>query len=106
MDTYNGLSPLLMPSSTALLSVPSTMMLTESQSQSQPQTVNTKRCNHVSCKKKLLLSDMECKCGIRFCANHRFPEEHKCTFDFKAAANSRLVQQLVKTEDKRMVDKI
>ena len=77
-------------------------MLTESQTP----VPNTKRCNHVACKKKLLLSDMECKCGIRFCANHRFPEEHKCTFDFKAVGNARLMKQLVKTEDKRMVDKI
>lgn len=64
------------------------------------------RCGHAECKKKLMLSDFECKCGNRYCATHRFPQEHACTFDFKAAGAVTLGKQLVKCAGDRMVDKI
>jgi hypothetical protein len=50
------------------------------------------RCG--ACRKKLLLTDLECRCKHRFCAAHRAPEEHACTHDFKADANAILKQQL------------
>ena len=38
-----------------------------------------KKCNFKKCKKKLILSNLECKyCEKRFCSGHRLPEEHKC----------------------------
>jgi hypothetical protein len=55
----------------------------------KPQT----RCG--ACKHKLALSDMECKCGIRHCCKHRMPEDHACTFDFKAHDRAVLGKQLV-----------
>ena len=36
------------------------------------------RCAHESCKKKLKLTDWECRCGKRFCAIHRALEKHNC----------------------------
>jgi predicted nucleic acid binding AN1-type Zn finger protein len=36
------------------------------------------RCQHVSCKKKLFITDFPCKCEKRFCVNHRLPESHQC----------------------------
>lgn len=41
-----------------------------------------KRCG--ACAHKLLLSDLACRCDIRFCSKHRLPEDHACTFDHKA----------------------
>jgi len=41
-----------------------------------------KRC--IICKKKLILTDQKCRCGIVFCPKHRLPEQHNCSFDFKA----------------------
>ena len=41
------------------------------------------RCNFEGCKKKLKLTDMQCVCCKNFCINHRLPEYHDCTFDFK-----------------------
>ena len=35
------------------------------------------------CRKVLKLTDMECKCGKRFCSVHRLPENHFCSFNFK-----------------------
>lgn len=43
---------------------------------------NTKnRCG--KCNSKLKLINFTCKCGITFCGNHRFPENHLCDFDHK-----------------------
>ena len=42
-----------------------------------------KRCNLKCCKKKLKLSDLECRCGYRFCSKHRLPELHFCTQNLK-----------------------
>lgn len=57
-------------------------------------TAPKNRCG--SCRKKLTLTDIECRCKIRFCASHRMPEEHACTFDHRGLARATLTQQLVK----------
>lgn len=43
----------------------------------------TCRCDFPECRKKLKLSDMECRCGKRFCLKHRLPEDHACSIDYK-----------------------
>ena len=48
------------------------------------------RCFYADCKKKLLLSDHTCKCNERYCMTHRMPEEHACSFDYKAAVRALL----------------
>ncbi|RZC82167.1 hypothetical protein C5167_044951 [Papaver somniferum] len=40
------------------------------------------RCS--TCRKKVGLTAIKCKCGLTFCATHRYPEKHECTFDYKA----------------------
>ena len=40
------------------------------------------RCCHKDCNKKLGIVDWNCKCGLKFCAKHRFPCDHNCTFDW------------------------
>lgn len=43
---------------------------------------NTKnRCG--KCNSKLKLINFTCRCGITFCSNHRFPENHLCNYDHK-----------------------
>lgn len=41
------------------------------------------RCDKEGCGKRLFPSDMPCRCKSRFCAAHRYPEMHECTYDFK-----------------------
>ena len=41
------------------------------------------RCAFDGCNKKLKLTDLECVCCKVFCINHRLPESHACTYDFK-----------------------
>lgn len=43
----------------------------------------SKRCYFPGCRKKLKLTDMECRCKHIFCSIHRLPEQHKCSYDFK-----------------------
>nr|GEW15639.1 A20/AN1-like zinc finger family protein [Tanacetum cinerariifolium] len=43
----------------------------------------TKRC--FDCNKKVGLLGFKCRCGETFCGMHRYPEEHKCDFDYKKA---------------------
>ena len=42
------------------------------------------------CKKRANHLDIVCKCGQKFCMEHRQPESHKCTFDFKNFGRKRL----------------
>ena len=41
------------------------------------------RCALDGCRKKLKLTDMDCKCKNRFCSFHRLPETHNCSWDPK-----------------------
>ncbi len=47
------------------------------------------------CNKKVGLVGVQCKCGLVFCALHRYPEEHDCTFDFKGHGRKNLAKELV-----------
>ena len=41
-------------------------------------------CQHKGCKKKLNIISYSCQCQKKFCGEHRLPEDHACTFDYKA----------------------
>lgn len=41
-------------------------------------------CKYDGCKRKLKLTDQECKCGKTFCKFHKFPENHKCNYNYKS----------------------
>ena len=41
---------------------------------------NKKRC--YTCRKKLGFYGHDCKCGFKFCDEHRYAEEHKCDFNY------------------------
>lgn len=65
-----------------------------------------KRCGHTECKKKLSLLDMDCRCGRRFCMNHRHAELHNCTFDYKTAGVKELNKVLVKCTADTLGDRL
>ena len=49
------------------------------------------------CKKKLGLLGFECRCSdTQFCAIHRLPESHDCSFDHQKFGRDNLSQGLVK----------
>ena len=63
----------------------------------KPKAEKPKKCQHLSCKTKLMLSDFACKCENYYCSSHRHAESHSCSFDFKKQGHSQLEKQLVKT---------
>ena len=75
--------------------VPSALTLDLDAAAAAPvKAANPNRCG--TCRKKLTLTDLECRCKARFCAAHRMPEEHACTFDFKSHGLAFLEKQLTK----------
>lgn len=50
------------------------------------------------CKKKLKLTDITCKCGNRYCSEHRLSEQHSCDYDFKTEG-----RELLKEQNERIV---
>ena len=50
------------------------------------------RCNQ--CKKKLGIMEYKCKCEKLFCISHLQPQEHACTFNYKAEADVALTKYL------------
>jgi len=62
----------------------------------KPVVKENNRCHYNGCKKKLLLSDVSCKCKERYCLAHRLPETHTCTYDFKAEGKTQLTDVLQK----------
>lgn len=53
---------------------------------------NTKssRCNLKGCTKKVGLVPIVCRCDKAFCAKHRIPETHDCTYDYKTNGKRKL----------------
>lgn len=52
---------------------------------------NSKHCGY--CNKKLKLTDITCRCGIRFCPEHRYSDKHLCTFDYKEFGKNILLKE-------------
>jgi predicted nucleic acid binding AN1-type Zn finger protein len=52
---------------------------------------DTSRC--WDCKKKVGLLGIKCRCGFTFCGTHRYPECHKCDFDYKSMERNKLASQ-------------
>ena len=52
------------------------------------------RCNIDGCTKKLGIMPFICRCEKEYCARHRMPEHHKCTFDYKTTALQKANQKI------------
>ena len=42
-----------------------------------------KRCALEGCNKKIIITDIKCRCGNKYCQLHRVAETHDCSFNFK-----------------------
>ena len=47
------------------------------------------------CKKYVGLLGFSCSCGFKYCALHRYPESHKCSFDHKGSRKHKLESELL-----------
>ncbi|KAE8732351.1 Zinc finger A20 and AN1 domain-containing stress-associated protein 3 [Hibiscus syriacus] len=52
--------------------------------------VRPNRC--LSCNKRVGFTGFKCRCGMVFCGIHRYPEEHGCSFDFKAMGKQQIAK--------------
>jgi hypothetical protein len=55
---------------------------------------NIKRC--YECNKKIGLTGIQCRCQYYFCGLHRYPNEHKCTFDYVNMERKILTEKNIK----------
>lgn len=44
------------------------------------------------CNKKLGLTSVKCRCDQFFCNNHRYSDQHNCTFDYKSKGRDELAK--------------
>lgn len=56
----------------------------------KPIQTNTSRC--WTCNKKIGLLGFKCKCDYFYCSEHRYSDQHKCSFDYKAQGKQQLTQ--------------
>ena len=74
---------------------------TKSQTITDNKALPVKRNRCITCNKRVGLTGFACRCGGLFCGAHRSENEHKCTFDFTAAANQTLETNLIKIDNSR-----
>ncbi|KAG1331523.1 Zinc finger A20 and AN1 domain-containing stress-associated protein 4 [Cocos nucifera] len=48
------------------------------------------RC--AACWKRVGLTGFRCRCGETFCGAHRYPERHRCSFDYKAVGREAIAR--------------
>ena len=66
--------------------------------------INSTRC--CVCNKKIRkgLSDvLRCKCLSNVCLQHRYPDQHNCSYDFRKENKSRLRRELPRVECEKIL---
>lgn len=64
----------------------------------------TSRCT--ACLKRVGLTGFKCRCGSTYCGAHRYPEQHGCTFDFKAAGREAIARANPVVKARKLGNKI
>jgi len=59
-----------------------------------PRPLSPPICKMCSKRLRIGLSGIKCKCGLRFCADHKAEGKHNCTWDWKASGKATLQGQL------------
>ena len=103
---HSTLSPIQHTSSPFTMPCDLTLSTMTKEMTQEPKVKSTKMCNHSDCKKKLVLSDMPCKCGGKFCSSHKFSTDHSCPYNYRKEANSILQKQLVKCAGTKLSERV
>ena len=104
-NAFDDLLKLLKPDSNTKTSEASPPLVSqESLNQDKKEVPKTKpkTCQHVDCKKKLMLSDFACRCENYYCGSHRHAESHSCAYDFRKQGATQLEKQLVKVVSSKL----
>ena len=89
---------------TELKTEPSTKSSTDSKDTAPPSSRKKGRCSF--CNKKVGFLGIECRCGSMFCSLHRYPDQHKCSFDFKTHDRNTLKESVVGGGEFQKIDKL
>ncbi|XP_010538772.1 PREDICTED: zinc finger A20 and AN1 domain-containing stress-associated protein 7-like [Tarenaya hassleriana] len=57
---------------------------------SEPSRPPPNRCS--SCNKKVRVMGFKCRCGSTFCGEHRYPEKHECSFNYREAGRDAIAK--------------
>ena len=77
---------------------------TDSKDTAPPSSRKKGRCSF--CNKKVGFLGIECRCGSMFCSLHRYPDQHKCSFDFKTHDRNTLKESVVGGGEFQKIDKL
>lgn len=61
-----------------------------SEAGSSPGRMTRKRPRCGVCKKKIGLTGFDCRCGGMFCPNHRYTDQHNCSYDYRTEERAKL----------------
>jgi predicted nucleic acid binding AN1-type Zn finger protein len=66
------------------------------------------RCCFNECKKNLGIMEFTCLCGGKYCAKHRLPEVHDCSFNHGQESKKLLTDKLLneKIESDKITNKL
>lgn len=62
------------------------------------ESVQTNKTRCWTCKRKVGITGIECRCKFVFCGKHRYPDEHDCSFDFKQQHRRKLEKENQRVE--------
>ncbi|KAM7526787.1 hypothetical protein LguiA_016689 [Lonicera macranthoides] len=80
-------------SSSDLLVLPEEPRVSGNTAEAVPPTQAGTRPNRcATCRRRVGLTGFKCRCGPMFCGTHRYPEQHGCTFDFKALGKEEIAK--------------
>jgi predicted nucleic acid binding AN1-type Zn finger protein len=64
-----------------------------------------KMCNKCPiCNKKSNQLGLVCKCGNKYCMQHRLPEHHNCTYDYKTEFRVKLMENLTSSKSVKFTE--
>ena len=73
---------------------PTPETISQADSTQQKVTIVTAKKNRCfQCNKRLGLLPFTCKCGANYCTRCKWPEDHHCTFDYRAEGMKKLAKE-------------
>ncbi|XP_062199301.1 zinc finger A20 and AN1 domain-containing stress-associated protein 1-like [Phragmites australis] len=82
-------APVEVPSPAAAVDRPAAAVAPAAEVKVARTSVN--RCS--SCRKRVGLTGFRCRCGEMFCGEHRYSDQHGCSYDYKGAARDAIARE-------------
>lgn len=80
------------PASESSGSLPSASSVPGDLAGSDAKAKKKSRCGAAGCRAKLGLMGWDCRCGLKFCSEHRYSDQHNCAFDYQSQGKAELAK--------------